>query len=176
MRSVATIVAMCATSHIASAVDETPIGELWVGTMDAGTRLFRFRIEPAIDADGSAIRQLVSLDEGNQVFRLHDFHLDDARLAFALRSTKANYTGEISESVRISTGKWEQRGKALDLVFHKVASVPVDLPTEIWSGTLKTLLQKLTLRVRVYRRENGTDDIYFEITCPLGSIITLSPV
>ncbi len=160
--SFAVIVAICVTSHAAKAGDDPPADNLWVGTMDAGSRLFRFRIEPTIDANGSASQQLVSLDEGNQVFRLDDFKLDDTQLAFTLRATKANYAGEISESGKVSTGKWEQKGKVFDLVFRKVASEPVDPPSEIWSGTLNTLLQKLALRVRVYHRQDGAEEIYFD--------------
>jgi pimeloyl-ACP methyl ester carboxylesterase len=162
MRFVALVILLSITSPLAVAKDAGEALEYWSGAMDAGTRLFRFRIETATDANGSTTQQLVSLDEGNRVFPLDDFQLNTTNLAFALKSTKAKYVGVISHNGKTSTGQWEQAGQTFDLVFHKVASVPIDLPAEIWSGTLNTLIQKLELRVRVYHRDNGTEDVYFD--------------
>jgi len=162
MRIIAMILSLWIAWPIANAADEKVTAEYWSGSMDTGTRLFRFRIEPAGNAKDSDDRQLVSLDEGNSIFALNDLHLDAMRLTFALKATKANYTGVISDDGKTSTGKWEQAGKTFNLVFHKVSSVPVDRPTEIWSGTLNALIQKLELRVRVYHRDDGTEDVYFD--------------
>ncbi len=162
MRFIAMSVLLCMMSSIASAVGEKVEGQFWSGTMDAGARVFRFRIEAATDANGPTAQQLVSLDEGNQVFRLDDFQLNDAHLTFSLKVSKATYAGELSDGGKTSVGKWTQAGKDFDLVLHKVAAVPIDQPAEIWSGTLNALFQKLTLRVRVYRDDDGMEKVYFD--------------
>ncbi len=162
MRCFALIVSLCMVSVAASAADEQESVQLWSGSMDAGTRVFRFRIEPVTDSNGSTGHQLVSMDEGNQVFPLDDFELDDTRLTFVLTASNAKYAGTISDSGKTSTGKWTQAGKDFDLVFHKVDAVPVDQPAEIWSGTLNALFQKLTLRIRVYRNDDGVETVYFD--------------
>ena len=128
MRFIALSILLCMMSPIASAVGETVEGPFWSGTMDAGARVFRFRIEAATDANGSTAQQLVSLDEGNQVFRLDDFQLNDAHLTFSLKVSKATYAGELSDGGTTSVGKWTQAGKDFDLVLHKVAAVPIDQP------------------------------------------------
>lgn len=162
MRFVATIVLLCLMVSDAVAAEKSTDADLWYGEMDAGSRVFRFRIESVTDADGVTVQQLVSLDEGNQKFRLDDFHLDETRLTFALKISKATYAADLSDGGKTSVGKWTQAGKDFDLVFHRVDAVPTDQPTEIWSGTLNALFQKLTVQVRVYRGNDGTERVYFD--------------
>ena len=162
MRFIVIAALLCMLSSGANAVDETAKKELWAGTMDVGPRVFRFRIEAVTNEVGSAGKQLVSLDEGNQVFRLDEFFLDDANLKFARKISKATYSGVLSDDGRTSIGKWAQAGNEFDLTFHKVDAIPVDQPAEIWSGTIDALFQKLTLRVRVYRQDDGTESVYFD--------------
>jgi len=162
MRTFAIIVLLCFWSPTANSADENVKGDLWSGTMDVGARVFRFRIEPVTANDGSISQQLVSLDEGNQVFRLDNFQLDDARLTFALKVSKAEYAGDLSDEGKTSIGKWKQAGQSFDLMWHKVTAVPVDRAAEIWTGTLNALFQKLTVRIRVYRKDDGTENVYFD--------------
>lgn len=162
MRFMAVAAFLCMMSSGAKAVHEAAQQELWAGTMDVGSRVFRFRIESATDEDGSVVQQLVSLDEGNQIFRLDEFFLDDANLKFVLNISKATYSGVLSNGGRTSVGKWTQAGNQFDLTFHKVDAIPVDRPAEIWSGTIDAFIQKLTLRIRVYRHDDGTESVYFD--------------
>lgn len=162
MRYLLTGVLLCMLNPAAVAADENTSGDLWYGTMDVGTRLFRFRIEPVTEADDSTARQLVSLDEGGQIFRLDNFQLDDAELKFGLKLTKATYSGKITDGGKISTGSWKQSGQEFDLIFHRVAVAPVDRPAEIWTGTMNALFQKLTMRIRVYREDDNTENVYFD--------------
>ncbi len=153
---------LCVLSPALEAADESATGDLWYGTMDIGTRLFRFRIEPVPDAPDANARQLVSLDEGGQIFRLDDFRLDDAKLQFALKLTKATYSGSISDGGKTSTGNWKQSGQEFDLVLHRVPVAPADRPDEIWTGTMSALFQKLSMRFRVYRDDDGIENVYFD--------------
>ena len=162
MRYVCCAIMLCVLSPVPVAADEPATGDLWYGTMDIGTRLFRFRIEPVADADDSNSRQLVSLDEGGQIFRLDDFRLDDTELRFGLKLTKATYAGRITDGGKTSTGTWKQSGQEFDLILHRFAVAPADRPDEIWTGTMKALFQKLTMRFRVYRGVDGTENIYFD--------------
>jgi hypothetical protein len=68
----------------------------------------------------------------------------------------------LSADGRTSIGKWAQAGKEFDLTFHKVDAIPVEEPAEIWSGSIDALFQKLTLRIRVYRQDDGTESVYFD--------------
>ncbi len=162
MRFIAITVLFCMTTPLAAAADEIVKDEIWFGTMDVGVRVFRFRIEPIIDGDGVMGQQLVSLDEGGQIFRLDNFQLDDARMSFALKVSKAEFAGELSDEGKTSVGKWKQASQAFDLVWRKVSGDKVDRPAEIWSGALNALFQKLTVRVRVYRQDDGTESVYFD--------------
>ena len=162
MRYLFSAVLMCVLSPALGAADEKSTGDLWYGTMDVGPRLFRFRIEPVPDADIPTGRQLVSLDEGGQIFQLDNFQLDDAELRFGLKLTKAMYSGRITDGGKTSTGTWKQSGTAFDLILHRVAVAPADRPDEIWTGTMNALFQKLTMRFRVYREDDGTENIYFD--------------
>ena len=151
MRYLWTVVLLSVLNLGVGAADENSTNHLWYGTMGVGTRLFRFRIEPIPGADHLTERQLFSLDEGGQVFRLDNFQLDDAELKFGLKLTKATYAGKLTDGGKTSTGSWNQSGKDFDLILRRVEVVPVDRPAEIWTGTMHSLFQKLTMRFRVYR-------------------------
>ena len=162
MRYLFSAVLICIVSPTAVVADENATSDVWYGTMDVGTRVFRFCVEPVPEADDSTMRQLVSLDEGGQIFRLDEFRLDDAELKFGLKLTKAAYSGRITDGGKTSTGTWKQSGQEFDLIFHRVAVAPVDQPDEIWTGTINSLFQKLTMQFRVYREADGTENIYFD--------------
>ena len=162
MRYLFLAVLLCVLNLAPGVADENPTGDLWYGTMDVGTRLFRFRIEPVPEADNSTGRQLVSLDEGGQIFPLDNFQLDDAELKFGLKLTKATYSGNVSDGGKTSTGSWKQSGQEFDLILHRVATAPADRPDEIWTGTMNALFQKLTMRFRMYREDDDSENIYFD--------------
>ena len=162
MRYLFSAVLLCVLIPAPGVADENSTGDLWYGTMDVGTRLFRFRIEPVPEAKDSSSQQLVSLDEGGQIFRLDDFRLDDSELRFGLKLTKATYSGRITDGGKTSTGSWKQSGQEFDLILHRVAVAPADRPDEIWTGTMNALFQKLAMRFRVYHAEDGTENFYFD--------------
>ncbi|MCX7388187.1 MAG: alpha/beta fold hydrolase [Planctomycetales bacterium] len=162
MRYLWTVVLLSVLNLGVGAADENSTNHLWYGTMDVGTRLFRFRLEPILGADHLTERQLFSLDEGGQVFRLDNFQLDDAEPKFGLKLTKATYAGKLTDGGKTSTGSWNQSGKDFDLILRRVEVVPVDRPAEIWTGTMHSLFQKLTMRFRVYREDDDTEHIYFD--------------
>ncbi len=162
MRYLFSAVLLCVLIPAPGVADENSTGDLWYGTMDVGTRLFRFRVEPVPEATDSSSQQLVSLDEGGQIFRLDDFRLDDAELRFGLKLTKATYSGRITDGGKTSTGSWKQSGQEFDLILHRVAVAPADRPDEIWTGTMNALFQKLAMRFRVYHAEDGTENFYFD--------------
>ncbi len=162
MRYLFSAVLLCVLIPAPGVADENSTGDLWYGTMDVGMRLFRFRVEPVPEATDSSSQQLVSLDEGGQIFRLDDFRLDDAELRFGLKLTKATYSGRITDGGKTSTGSWKQSGQEFDLILHRVAVAPADRPDEIWTGTMNALFQKLAMRFRVYHEEDGTENFYFD--------------
>ena len=162
MRYLFSAVLLCVLIPAPGVADENSTGDLWYGTMDVGMRLFRFRVEPVPEATDSSSQQLVSLDEGGQIFRLDDFRLDDAELRFGLKLTKATYSGRITDGGKTSTGSWKQSGQEFDLILHRVAVAPADRPDEIWTGTMNALFQKLAMRFRVYHAEDGTENFYFD--------------
>ncbi len=162
MRCLLAAVMLSVLNPAPGVADENSAGDLWYGTMDVGTRLFRFRIEPVPESEDSDARQLVSLDEGGQIFRLDKFRLDDAELQIELKLTKATYSGRITDSGKTSTGSWKQSGQEFDLILRRVAVAPEDQPDEIWTGTMSSLFQKLKVRFRVYREDDETESIYFD--------------
>ncbi|HIK93170.1 MAG TPA: alpha/beta hydrolase [Planctomycetes bacterium] len=162
MRSLFVTVLLSVVAPAVNAADEKPVGNIWYGVMDAGVREFRFRIEPVPDTDAATAQQLVSLDEGGRVFPLDDFRQDDSQLQFRLNISKAEYSGTISDDGNVVTGKWRQRGKDLDLVFRKLDAVHTDRPSEVWSGVMTALFQKLTMRIRVYKQDDGSEIVYLD--------------
>jgi len=162
MRYLFSAVLLSVLIPVSGAAAENSTSDVWYGVMDVGTRLFRFRIEPVPEAEDSNARQLVSLDEGGQIFRLDDFRLDDAELQFGLKLTKATYSGRITDGGMTSTGSWKQSGQEFELILHRLAVAPADRPDEIWTGTMNALFQKLSMRFRVYREDDDTENIYFD--------------
>ncbi len=171
MRSLLLALLFAVTFPGLSVADEKPSGPFWTGTLDVGVCELRFRVETVPNADGSKSQRLVSLDEGGQVFKLDGFLLDETQLQFEVKITKGAYVGTLSENGRVSTGKWKQAGKEFDLVLRRTDTVPVDKPAEAWSGQISTLFQKLTLRVRVYRNDDGSEKVYLDsVTQKSGGI------
>ena len=162
MRSLFLAVLLSVVAPAVNAAEEKPVGQIWYGVMDAGFREFRFRIEPVPDADAATVQQLVSLDEGGRVFRLDDFRQNDSQLQFRLNVSKAEYSGTISDNGSVVTGKWTQRGRDFDLVFRKVDAAHTDRPSEVWSGVMNTLFQKLTMRIRIYKQDDGSEIVYLD--------------
>ena len=160
MRSMLAAILMFLTVSSTYADEAAP--GVWSGTMDVGVRTFRFRVEPVDVKDVASGHQLVSLDEGGQIFRLDDFLLDDSTLSFQLKQTKAAFSGKRSDDRGTVTGKWKQAGGAFDLVLKHFDKAPVEAPTEVWTGKLSTLLQKLDVRVRVYQQADGTEQVRFD--------------
>ena len=60
MRYLFAAVLLCMLNPALRAADENPQGDLWYGTMDVGTRLFRFRVEPVPEANDSGVVNIVS--------------------------------------------------------------------------------------------------------------------
>ena len=161
MRFLLTAVLLSMIALPAIADDDAASG-VWYGKMDVGVREFRFRIEP-VDANASTGgQQLVSLDEGGSAFHLEDFKEDDTSFSFQLKLTKAAYEGTKSDGGKIVSGKWKQSGTEFDLVLQHFEKAPEDGATEVWTGQIGTLFQKLTLRIRVYKQNDGTEQVRFD--------------
>ncbi|MEZ6063367.1 MAG: alpha/beta fold hydrolase [Planctomycetaceae bacterium] len=135
---------------------------VWYGTMDVGPRVFRFLIEPVKADDGSVSHRLVSLDEGRQAFVLDRFDLTGTSLEFDLNLTRATYAGQRTDDGNVVNGKWKQRGAEFDLQLRKLDAPPVDAPDEVWAGDLNTLLQRLTLRFRVYGTDAESESVFLD--------------
>lgn len=134
---------------------------MWFGTMDAGVREFRFLIQPDLGKNQNKW-QLVSLDEGEVTFDLDNFQLTTEAMSFQLRRTAATFEGRISADGQSAEGHWKQRGSDLPVSFRRVEKRPEDKPAEIWVGELSVLFQKLRIQLRVYRRDDGSEDIRFD--------------
>ena len=135
---------LCLTSTPLAAQTKTVYGVL-----DAKVRIFRFVI--TVDKDGSA--KLKSLDEGNREFKLDPFTMDDKKLSFELKASKATYESTYDDKSKSYQGKWKQGAGNLDLNLAVVDKVPDDKPNEIWEGELNVLGQKMALRFRLYDRK-----------------------
>lgn len=140
---------------------EKPDAPSYYGVMDVGPREFRFSIESITKKDGSNAYVLVSLDEGEQRFPLTNFQLDNERLEFELKTTKAAYQSTSSDG-KTYKGKWKQSGAEFDLVFRNREGLSIEQPDETWSGELSTLFQKLKIQFRIYRREGGEDRVMMD--------------
>lgn len=146
-------------SSQSAAEDQTYYGEL-----DAGSRLFRFVLTVAktLGEDSKVSAKLKSLDEGDAVFTLDEVVFDDQRAAFQLKSTSANFEGRVEDGGKTLRGQWKQRGIILDLMFRKRDPQKVDSPSEVWSGQLKTGLQKLEVQFRGFQDTNGSKRFFFD--------------
>ncbi len=105
-----------------------PAGEVAPLTVlvDAGSREFRFRIEPT---QGQPGWQVVSLDEGGEVYQLDAFAPEASKpIEFAIVEKGATYSGNVSADGKVLTGKWSQDGRDYDLVLSDEKGN--------WSGSL----------------------------------------
>ena len=158
------VICLTAASAFADEAEKTPDAQtpVWYGVMDVGTRQFRFMVEQFKPSKGNAAHRLVSLDEGQQKFVLDRFELTASELNFELRQTKAAYSGKRSKDGKTIEGKWKQNLAEFDLNFAQMWAPPADAPDEVWGGDLTTLLQKLTLQFRVYRKDDGTVTVFLD--------------
>lgn len=141
------------------AVAQQPV---WLGTMDVGVRVFRFAIEEAKNEQGMPVHQLISFDEGEQKFVLDKFLLDDQMLSFELKATRAAYRGVRDKDGTRIIGKWKQSGAEFDLEFEFQKQLQPKMPSEVWSGQINPLLQKLTLQFRVYKDDAGVESVLMD--------------
>ena len=149
---------LTALSQICCAQSATPAPLSWYGEMEAGVRSFRFFIHPS-EEPANDKWQLLSLDEGETEFTLDTFQNDGSTLSFELRKTNASYHGQLNSARDQAQGQWKQNGVILNLKLQKVSQKPADKPTEVWSGELSVLFQKLPLQFRVYRDTDGNEQI-----------------
>jgi len=154
-----------------------PAGEVAPLTVliDAGSREFRFRIEPAPVNDGNASWQVVSLDESGDTFPVEDFLRDAETLQFSVPQKRAEYTGTVSRDGKSVAGHWSQDGRDFDLVFQKADG------KDVWSGSLTApvvdfspvqgesfeLIQEFTNRLIAKKDELGLHSIR-SLTAPKG--------
>lgn len=134
---------------------------MWYGVMDIGVREFRFFIQPGSEKNANKW-QLVSFDEGDATFDLDDFKLTKDVLSFQLKATAAAFEGTITADGQKADGRWKQRGADFPFSFRKVDTRPEDKPSEIWVGDLSVLFQKLKIQLRVYRKDDGSEEIRFD--------------
>lgn len=109
-----------------------PAGEVAPLTvlLDAGSREFHFRIEPSPKGASESAWQVVSLDEGGDVFEMDAFApIADQPVTFAVAQKNATYAGTVSADGRTLTGKWTQDERNYDLIFKKNESH--------WVGSLR---------------------------------------
>jgi uncharacterized protein len=130
---------------------------IWYGVMDAGGREFRFVLQTTADADGVESHSLVSLDEGDQVFVLDRMEITDDAMEFDLNVSAAQFRGQRESD--IVTGKWLQGGNEIDLSFQQFEERPADEPTEVWSGEIDAIIQKLKMQLRVYAQDDGSEKV-----------------
>ncbi len=135
--------------------------ELWYGKLDAGVREFRFLIEVSSTGSGQAAT-LTSFDEGSHRFRLDDYRREEGVLSFSIKSTKAQYSGQLNQAGDVVNGRWNQGAADLPLRFERVAAVPNELPDEVWVGTLNAGFQKLRLQFRIFRTEGEEQLLLFD--------------
>ncbi|MFO0976209.1 MAG: alpha/beta fold hydrolase [Planctomycetaceae bacterium] len=141
-----------------SAVRSLADDSMWYGTMDVGVREFRFLMQPGPENKW----QLVSFDEGDATFDLDDFQLTKDALSFQLKRTAAAFEGRITADGQKTEGRWKQRGADFPVSFRKVEKRPEDKPSEIWVGDLSVLFQKLKIQLRVYRKDDGSEEMRFD--------------
>ncbi len=131
----------------------TAQNELWYGTLDTELRRFRFAVELTPSDSGSWTGSLLSLDEGDARFDLANVVRQTEQLAFEITSTAAEFSGSLSSANKIATGKWNQRGKSLDLTLERVEEIPTQQFRALWAGQLNAVIQKLD--IAILELENG---------------------
>ncbi|MFM7863159.1 MAG: alpha/beta hydrolase family protein, partial [Planctomycetaceae bacterium] len=118
--------------------------------------------------------KLLSLDEGEAEFTLDAFRNDGNTLSFELKKTGATWDGKLNAARDRAEGKWKQNGTALDLTLRQVSQRPDDKPSEVWSGELSVLFQKLPLQFRVYRDADGNEQIRMDsLAQKAGGFLTI---
>ena len=132
----------------------------YYGAMKAGPRQFRFLIE-LNESDGTG--KLISLDEGKREFPLEGVTLNDDKLRFELKVSKATYEGELTKSGQYE-GWWKQSGGSFALNFRPVSAMPEFEYTAIWEGQINLVVQKLNLRVR----ELKSGEVYLDSVTQLA--------
>lgn len=121
--------------------------ELWFGELDAGVRVFRFAVTlEHAEATAEWTGELLSLDEGNQRFRLQAVRREPDKIAFEIKSTAAVF--EASVNGNHSPGVWKQRGATFPLELTRVESIPEPKLTAIWKGQLDAGIQKIEVAFR----------------------------
>lgn len=146
-----------------------PAGEVSPLTVliDAGSLEFRFRIERLTASDGTHSWQIVSLDEGGDVYPLEDVVQDAQQMQFSVSNKKAVYSGKVSSDQSSVDGNWTQDGRDYRIVFMKEDG------GDIWSGSLMaptvdfspvqgeslTLIQQFTESLIARKKELGLQSI-----------------
>lgn len=105
-----------------------PAGEVAPLTVlvDAGSREFRFRVEPVNSGSGW---QLVSLDEGNHIYPLDAFNpIAGEQTDFAVAEKNAAFSGTVSADGKSLHGEWQMDDRDYDLVLTNDSGT--------WSGSL----------------------------------------
>ena len=140
----------------------TTASVFWYGKMEIEGRQFRFIVEAASKNGQPGEATLLSLDEGGAKFSLTNYIADDTTLQFELPASKAKYQGPYDATTGISNGTWAQRNLRIPLRFERREEFPRESPTEIWEGTLNAGLQKLLMRLRVYRPTDAPAEYYID--------------
>jgi len=160
-------------SQICCAQSDNTAPLAWYGELDTGVRSFRFFIRPDHRPPGDQWK-LLSLDEGEAEFTLDAFRNDGNTLSFELKKTGATWNGKLNAARDRAEGKWKQNGTTLDLTLRQVSQRPDDKPSEVWSGELSVLFQKLPLQFRVYRDADGNEQIRMDsLAQKAGGFLTI---
>jgi len=145
----------------------TGVQEMWYGTLDAESRIFRFVLELHSDDNNNDNKQwtgsLLSLDEGRAKFPLDSLRRDDQQLSFEIKASAARFESQLANAGKPSVGKpsadklsgdkttggkWKQGRASLDLNFVRVDAVPPENITTLWTGQLNAVVQKLDVAFR----------------------------
>jgi uncharacterized membrane protein YdfJ with MMPL/SSD domain len=108
-----------------------PAGEVAPLTVlvDAGSREFRFRVQPVSESKDDDAWQVVSLDEGGDAFAIEGFSpVSGQSLEFVIPQKSAKYSGTVSANGKSATGKWNQDDRDYDLTLVQNDGV--------WTGSL----------------------------------------
>lgn len=158
------IATLCAAISFVTAAVQVPEkadSKFWFGKMEAAGRQFRFIIQTT-DGKDAAEATLISLDEGESRFSLTDFVADKEQLSFELRASQAKYQGQYDPDTGTATGTWEQRGAKIPLSFERREEYPDMVPEETWEGTLDLGVQKLVMRLRVYKTAEAQAEYFID--------------
>lgn len=92
--------------------------------VDAGSQSFRFQLSEKSPGEW----QLTSVDEGNDVYSLTDFVMNDQELKFSIPHKKATFAGTKVAKKDAFKGTWLQDERQFELLLSK--------SDKTWSGTL----------------------------------------